>query len=80
MNIFISFIYYLLFIIIGVNLLSKYILDFYANKRKSKYSINYYVKNIFYVLKTGIPLSALICKSHYSSIYKKFTPRMINNK
>ncbi len=75
---FISFIYYLLFIIIWVNLLSKYILDFYANK--SKYSINYYVKNIFYVLKTDIPLSSLICKSHYSSIYKKFISMMINYK
>jgi hypothetical protein len=55
-----------------INLLSKYILNFYANKRKSKYSIKYYVKYIFYVLKTGIPWTALICKSHYSSIYKKF--------
>jgi hypothetical protein len=39
-------------------------------QQDDKHSINYYVKNIFYVLKTGIPDKALICKYHYSSIYK----------
>ena len=55
-----------------INDLSSFISKSFPNKRKSKYSVIYYIKYIYYVLKTGIPWSALICDSHYTSIYKKF--------
>lgn len=52
--------------------LSKFITINYPNKRKSKYSNYYFIKNIFYVLKTGIQWKDLKIVSHYTTIYKKF--------
>ncbi len=62
-----------------INALVKYINLNFPNKRKSKYSNHYYVKNIFYVLKTGIQWNYLICESHFTSVYKKFILWTKNN-
>lgn len=55
-----------------INFITDYIDKNYPNKRKSKYTTHYYISNIFYILRTGIPWRALIIKSHYTTIYKKF--------
>ena len=56
--------------------LLKYINTNYPNKRKPKYSIQYYLQKIIYLTKNGVSWRALDTttniNNHYSSIYKKY--------
>lgn len=53
--------------------ISKFITINYQNKRKTKYSNYYFIKNIYYVLKTGIQWKDLKIDSHYTTIYNKLS-------
>jgi len=55
-----------------INFIVEYINKYYPNKRKFIYDTMYYVSHIYYVLKTGIQWSALICDCDESTIRKKF--------
>lgn len=55
-----------------ISYISKYIDTLINKKRRPKYTTEYYMEHIYYVLKTGIQWNNLICASHYTTIYKKF--------